>query len=256
MPEPVTIANAATSALKYLFTTDDNGQSGMNKLAVGVSIGVFIFLFLYSAIAEFYTLPMSVLTEFFLPADIIEAKHALESDFNRPIIKTGQKGLLALPVTNPKTSSLYGWRYVEIMGGENFHEGIDFPVTFASQVMAVAPGKVVGCGVSRDYGDYIMLEHHMIRYDKDDEIIDEETFYSFYAHLFKRYVFMSQRIVQGQEIALSGGDPTRHFAGNSTGAHLHLELRETQAYATHFDPYDYILKPDPFKGKTKRIGWR
>lgn len=138
----------------------------------------------------------------------------------------------------------------------DYRKGLDFPVAFGTSVMSIAPGRVAACGVSRDYGDYIMLEHNMIRCDGNDDIIEEKTFYSFYAHLYKRFVFSGQTIEQGREIALSGGDPTLHFAGNSTGAHLHLELRKAPEYASHFDPYEYLLKPNPFRGETKSIGWR
>lgn len=256
MAAPVAIARTAVAAARFLFTADENGETGARKLVIGITIGVFIFILIFSVAIELFILPMNALTEFFMPDSIVEAKHMLEADFGRPIISTGQTGLLPLPVTDTNISSMYGMRYVSIRGGWNFHEGIDFPVAFGSPVMAVAPGTVVGCGVSKDYGDYIMIEHHMVRYDEYDEFIEEETFYSFYAHLYKRYAFMGQRIEQGRQIALSGGDPLKHFAGNSTGAHLHLELRRTQAYETHFDPYDYVLDPNPFSGETKSIGWK
>lgn len=256
MPEPSTIARAAFSVAKALFVRNEDEESGTTRLIIGVAIGVVVFFVIFSIAIEIFVSPAASLLEFFSSDSIAEAKASLASGFSRPVISAEQKGLIGLPVIDPTTSSPYGWRFLGLMGGMNFHEGLDFPVAFGSSVMAVAPGKVVGCGVSKDYGDYIMLKHHMVRYDKDEEIIDEEEFYSFYAHLYKRYVFMGQTVAQGQEIAVSGGDPALHFAGNSTGAHLHLELRETQEYASHFDPYNYVLKPDPFKGKTKSIGWR
>lgn len=253
--EPSTIAGTVTAAAKFLFISDENGESGGHKLVIGITVGICCFLSLFNMAIEIFLQPTNLLTEFFMPDSIREAKRTLEQDFGRPVIQTGQEGLLPLPVTDPQTSSMYGWRYLNIMGGLNFHEGIDFPVAFGTPVMAVAPGKVYDCGINKDYGEFILLEHRMIRYDKDDEIIEEETFYSLYAHLYKQYVFRGQVIEQGRQIALSGGDPERHYSGNSTGAHLHLELRHTPEYSSHFDPYDYILNPDPFDGETKSIGW-
>lgn len=225
-------ARIASAAANALFAKNENEESALFKLIVGVVTGVVGFFLLCCAAVELYIIPTNALTEFFLPDSITEAKRSIQTSFDRPIIQTGQKGLLVLPVTNPQTSSPYGWRYLALMGGMNFHEGLDFPVALGTSVMAIAPGRVAECGVSRDYGDYIMLEHNMIRYDEDGEIIEEERFYSFYAHLYRRYVFTGQTVEQGREIALSGGDPTMHFAGNTTGAHLHLELRRTPEYAT------------------------
>jgi len=237
------------SAAKLLFTADEQGETQAKKLMIGVAVGVSSFLVLIYIALQILMIPMNALTDFFLPDSIREVRETMGRELSRPIISTGQEGMLALPTTITTVSSLYGWRYLSIMGGRNFHEGIDFPVAFGSPVMAIAPGKVVDCGMSKDYGNFIMLEHKMTRWDKEGNMIGMETFYSFYAHLYKQYAFEGQHIMERQQIGVSGGDPAKHYAGNSTGAHLHLELRRTRAYASHFDPYGYVLDPEPFPDK-------
>ena len=48
-------------------------------------------------------------------------------------------------------------------------------------------------------------------------------------------------VVQGQVIGLEGGDPTSDpTPGNSTGHHLHFEIRRVSGYGNDVDPTTYI----------------
>lgn len=235
-----------------MISKDEEGKSNAIKLVIGIAALIFLFFMLMYVAVEIYLIPENILSDFFLPDG---ARGTVNDAFDRPIISTGQEGIVALPTALNTVSSDYGWRFIPGRPDLSFHEGIDFPVAFGSQVMAVAPGRVADTGVSRAYGSYILIEHQMIRLDGSRDEIERETFYSFYAHLFKVYVFEGQEVEQRRQIALSGGDPARHFSGNSTGAHLHLELRRTTEYATHFDPYEYVLDPDSFDGDMKSVEW-
>jgi len=255
MAEPISIAKAVVTAAKFLLTTDEEGNSGFKKLIIGIVIGAFGFLLLLYVAIEIYLTPISGLAEFFLPESIQEALDSINATFDRPTVSTGREGIVPFPVTISTVSSYYGPRNIPGMPDRSFHEGIDFPVAFGSEVMAIAPGKVVDTGVSADYGHYVMIKHIMIRLDANGDEIERETFYSFYAHLYRVYVFEGQTVELRRQIALSGGDPTLHFAGNSTGPHLHLELRRTMEYSSHFNPYAYVLDPNPFDGETKSVRW-
>ena len=68
-----------------------------------------------------------------------------------------------------------------------------------------------------------------------------ETIYSFYAHLSKINVKAGESVKQGQVIGLEGGDPESDSnPGNTTGHHLHFEIRKASGYGNDLDPTKYI----------------
>lgn len=251
----VTAAKAAKIAASVLFRKNEDGQSNLQKLLIGIAVAFAALLILLYAVVQIFLWPVSQLAEFFLPDSITEAKSTLTEDFVLPVCETPKVSLVSFPVEDDTISSGYGERTIEGRPDLSFHEGLDFPVPFDTKVMAIAPGMVADTGIDSNYGSYILIKHTLYRYDQDGELLEEETFYSLYAHLYRVYVFEGQEIEERQQIATSGGDPARHFAGNTTGAHLHLELRHTEEQGSHFDPYDYILNPEPFEGQTKSIEW-
>lgn len=91
-----------------------------------------------------------------------------------------------------------------------YHTGVDFACPEGTEVYAVADGKVleaksvVSWGGS--YGNAIIVDHGDGRR-------------AIYAHLSKIKVRANQKIVAGQLIGLSGN------TGNSSGPHLHFEVR-------------------------------
>jgi murein DD-endopeptidase MepM/ murein hydrolase activator NlpD len=74
-------------------------------------------------------------------------------------------------------------------------------------ISAIADGIVAYTGVDADYGNYVRLAH------------DDYSCYSFYAHCAAVVVEQGQTVEAGQTIAMLGS------TGNSTGVHLHLEIR-------------------------------
>ncbi|MBO5478692.1 MAG: M23 family metallopeptidase, partial [Clostridia bacterium] len=69
-----------------------------------------------------------------------------------------------------------------------------------------------------------------------------ETIYSFYAHLSEIDVTVGQSITQGEVIGKEGGDPeTDPNPGNSTGHHLHFELRSASGSGHSIAPNTYIV---------------
>lgn len=119
-------------------------------------------------------------------------------------------------------TSAYGYRANE------FHTGIDVSCyTHRDNVRVVSDGVVVFAGVQTGYGNCIEVEH----------VINGKKIYSFYAHLSKIRVNVSQKVCQGDIIANEGGDPRSDpNPGNSTGHHLHFELRKSLEYGSDIDP--------------------
>ncbi|MET9802505.1 transglycosylase family protein [Streptomyces sp. NPDC006368] len=102
-----------------------------------------------------------------------------------------------------------------------YHTGVDFPVPTGTSVKAVAHGRVVSAGWAGAYGYQIVIRH-------------DDGRYSQYAHLSALTVKEGQRVNSGQRIARSGS------TGNSTGPHLHFEVRTGPGYGSDIDPLAYL----------------
>lgn len=97
-------------------------------------------------------------------------------------------------------------RYLAAFGSQG-HNGLDIGGALGTPVLACAPGVVAWVGVDDSYGNYIRIWHETL------------GFHSFYAHLDAATVQAGQRVTQGQQIGRMGS------TGNSTGPHLHFEIR-------------------------------
>jgi murein DD-endopeptidase MepM/ murein hydrolase activator NlpD len=107
------------------------------------------------------------------------------------------------------------------------------------QVIATCPGKVVEIADESSswgsaYGGVIVVRMH------------DDSFRAGYCHLSEIFVLPGNDVVTGQVIGLSGGVPGDKGAGNSTGAHLHFEVRQY--------PFHYGDDVHPFNMKQKRAG--
>lgn len=104
-------------------------------------------------------------------------------------------------------SSVYGWREHPVDEEEKFHNGVDLAVNTGTSVKAFAAGVVDYIGDSPVYGLYTQIDHG-------------NGVTSFYAHCSELLVQQGQSVALGDVIALSGN------TGNSTGPHLHFELKK------------------------------
>ncbi|MEU7054927.1 M23 family metallopeptidase [Streptomyces sp. NPDC046197] len=106
------------------------------------------------------------------------------------------------------------------------HSGQDFAVPTGTEVLAAHGGTVVkagpnGAGDGPAYGNAVVIKHG-------------DGTYSQYAHLSRIDVQVGQIVATGQHIALSGS------TGNSTGPHLHFEIRTTPNYGSAVDPVTFL----------------
>ena len=99
--------------------------------------------------------------------------------------------------------------------GYSGHTGVDFAIKSGTEIMAVKDGTVVisdakknSLGNYRSYGEYVVIDHH-------------DGTMTLYAHGLanSRQVAVGDEVVAGQTIMLVGS------TGNSTGPHLHFEVR-------------------------------
>jgi murein DD-endopeptidase MepM/ murein hydrolase activator NlpD len=110
----------------------------------------------------------------------------------------------------------------------HFHTGIDLVEPFGSPVYAADDGIVALVGSSSSgYGNYVVIAH-------------SGGLDTLYGHLSTSLVKPGQQVTQGQTIGLEGS------SGNSTGPHVHFELRINQ---TPINPAPYLPpgQPSAFK---------
>lgn len=112
----------------------------------------------------------------------------------------GGIGFGGWPITSP-----YGWRIHPISGERSFHSGVDFGAPYGAPVAAQHAGTVNHSGWMGGYGIAVKIAQG----------ITEQL----YAHLSKAIVSVGQSVAQGQIIGNIGS------TGNSTGPHLHYEMR-------------------------------
>ena len=129
------------------------------------------------------------------------AKTQMEKDAE--YIKANYK--MKIPVSG-KITSPYGKREPTEIVSEN-HKGIDIGVNVGTTVVAAMEGKVSLVSNEGSYGTHVKIE-------KDDIT-------TIYAHCSKILVKEGQEVKLGQKIALSGN------TGNTTGPHLHFEIRRS-----------------------------
>ena len=112
------------------------------------------------------------------------------------------------------------------------HTGIDLVCISkgSPKICAVASGKVVvDKPLLTSYGNYVVIEH------KAD---DGRTFYTLYGHLKHGSIAVAEgtEVKVGQVLGIMGS------TGNSTGAHLHFEVRlDNNSSSSTVDPYSYLF---------------
>lgn len=102
-------------------------------------------------------------------------------------------------------TSVYGNRVHPITGRNDNHSGIDIGASFGTDILAIAAGTVVLAEYHSSYGNYVIVEH-------------ANGYKSLYAHQSQMKVRVGDTVQQGATIGLVGS------TGNSTGAHIHLEI--------------------------------
>ncbi|ARF65461.1 peptidase [Streptomyces violaceoruber] len=123
------------------------------------------------------------------------------------------------PLANPNVTTQY--RASGASWSSGYHTGSDFQAASGTPVLAIGPGTVVSAGNSGSYGNEVVIKH-------------EDGMYSQYAHQSSLNVSVGQTVTGGQQIGLSGS------TGNSTGPHLHFEVRTGPSYGSDVDPIAYL----------------
>ncbi len=108
---------------------------------------------------------------------------------------------VAAPIT-----SLFGWRVHPITGDRRFHAGTDLGAPTGTPILAAAKGQVESANSLGGYGLAVIINHGSAQQ-------------SLYGHMSEIFVQPGQWVEPGTVIGLVGS------TGNSTGPHLHFEIR-------------------------------
>ena len=111
---------------------------------------------------------------------------------------------------NGVISSEYGQRNPTTPTVPKNHTGTDIAASIGTKIVSATDGTVILASSEGDYGNHLKIQIN-------DVII-------VYAHCNKLYVKEGEVITQGQEIAEVGN------TGNTTGPHLHFEVRYQDRY--------------------------
>ena len=134
------------------------------------------------------------------------------------IVKYLEKDGLIWPVVGPITSYVGRRSGLPAWASTN-HGGIDVGVYYNTPIKAAQAGKVVyPTGWWGGYGYAVVIQH-------------EDGSLAIYGHCNSILVNRGQKVKQGQVVAKSGS------TGNSTGPHLHFEVRVN---GVPIDPLDYL----------------
>ena len=132
---------------------------------------------------------------------------------------TGKGSMFDWPVRG-QLASLYGNRRHPILKRQILHSGIDIAAPNGTPVKAAAPGEVIYDGWLRGYGRVVVLDHG-------------RGYSTLYAHLSASLVKEGQVVKNGAVIARVGK------TGNTTGYHLHFEVR---VFGTPANPIKYLKR--------------
>lgn len=117
-----------------------------------------------------------------------------------------------LPVSNAHISSGWGWRIQPVLGGNEFHQGIDYAAPNGTPVLATMDGVIDISDWRGNYGRLVEVKH-------------ASGLATRYGHLsaFAEHLPVGSHVHRGQIIGYVGA------SGLSTGPHLYYELWQNGA---------------------------
>ncbi|MEL6602880.1 MAG: peptidoglycan DD-metalloendopeptidase family protein [Cyanobacteria bacterium J06614_10] len=132
----------------------------------------------------------------------------------RPLVnlQAAESFIFPLSIPSPITS-LFGFRIHPITGDRRFHAGTDIGAAQGTPVLAAQDGTVASASSAGGYGLMVVLRH-----ETEDVQLESR-----YAHLAEIFVEAGKEVKKGDIIGLVGS------TGNSTGPHLHFEMRQLTA---------------------------
>lgn len=185
---------------------------------LGIIIGIIIFILIFGCIYTEQSYAKKV--DDVLDSNSIENNEAEQGEMI-------YMGKFLMPVENfIQVTSKFGYRESQGVVHSN-HTGIDLCGSLGSRVMSVQDGEITFAGRQGGYGNCVEIKH-----------INEQgkVFFTFYAYMRDN----SLQVITGQKVTLGQIIGTQGSTGNSTGDHLHFEIR------TNTGSNKYAVDPAPY----------
>lgn len=144
-----------------------------------------------------------------------------ESDWPDPPVALAELRL-SYPVDEPVVTGRFGLRRHPTLPVSRMHTGMDFGAETGDPVLASADGRVVSAQYMGMLGNVVVIEHGQL---------EGAVITTWYTHNERLLVTVGQQVTRGEQIALAGS------TGNSTGPHLHFEVRVD---GESVDPQDWF----------------
>lgn len=171
--------------------------------------------------------------------DILDALEAQDSGGDGsapdPDVPETSRMVFPLPEGTYVWTSGFGWRIHPITGQRAFHAGVDYAAPDGTALFAIADGVVIDAEMVGGFSGQITIEH----------TVDGERIATRYIHMWEHGIHVSagDRVQAGDHIGDVGS------SGNSTGPHLHLEVRPGGVDGEPIDPEPWLEAHDLDEGE-------
>ena len=145
-------------------------------------------------------------------------KYASTGSVNTSLTTSSAKASLGISLIRPVSGIITSRFGVNSSIRSSSHTGLDIATSTGTPIVAAASGTVTYSGYKGSYGNMIVISHG-------------NGVQTYYAHCSKLYVSSGTTVSQGETIATVGS------TGNSTGPHLHLEVRVN---GVSYNPQNYV----------------
>ena len=162
------------------------------------------------AVAKLYVEPKSVV--------VASNKRSSTGSVNTATNISGTKVSLGISLVKPVSGTISSRFGARSRVRSSAHTGLDIATSTGTPVVAAASGTVTFSGWKGSYG-YLMVITH------------SNGVQTYYGHCSKLYYSAGQTVSKGQKIAAVGN------TGNSTGPHLHFEIRVN---GVSYNPQNYL----------------
>lgn len=162
------------------------------------------------AVSKLYVEPARVV--------VTTAKTKTTGSVNTSLTTSGGKADIGINLIRPISGVITSRFGVRSSIRRSSHTGLDIAASTGTSIAAAASGTVTFSGRKGSYGNMIVITHG-------------NGVQTYYAHCTTLYVSAGTQVSQGQTIATVGS------TGNSTGPHLHLEVRVN---GIAYNPQNYV----------------
>lgn len=161
------------------------------------------------AVSKLYTAPLKTVNV---------AKTGNTGSVNTSLKTSGGKANIGISLIRPISGVITSRFGVRSNIRKSSHTGLDIAASTGTPIGAAASGTVTFSGRKGSFGNMIVITHG-------------NGVQTYYAHCSSLYVSAGTQVSQGQTIATVGS------TGNSTGPHLHLEVRVN---GVAYNPQNYV----------------